>query len=77
MNKKSFIKLLKTNPEYYTVVVPELGKEMDCSRNHVGSVWEHTLCMLKWALKEYPDDIVLITTVLFHDVGKPACQTWD
>ena len=77
MNKQSFIKLLKTNPEYFTIAVPELGKETECSRNHDGSVWNHTLCMVKWVLKEYPDDIVLITTVLFHDVGKPACQTWD
>ena len=77
MNKTTFIKLLKVNPEYFTIAVPELGREKECARNHKGSVWDHTLCMVKWVLKEYPDDIVLITAVLFHDIGKPESQTWD
>ena len=33
--------------------------------------------MVKLVLKECPDDIVLITAVLFHNIGKPASQTWD
>ncbi len=41
--------------------------------NHCYSVWEHTIHSIAFA----PDNILLKLTMLFHDIGKPACYSQD
>ena len=77
--------LLSEHPEYieqlYTsgvskVILPELDIMMETPQNnphHCYSVGKHTI----EALKHIPSNFILRYTILFHDLGKPACRTTD
>ena len=62
--------------EIFAVFLPELRPTFDFDQrnpNHCYDVWEHTVC----AVDNAAPDPVLRLTLLFHDVGKPACFTMD
>lgn len=77
--------LLSPHPDYLKIawetgitsaILPEFDRIMDLPQNnphHFTTVGEHTLL----AVKAVPAQRVLRFTMLFHDMGKPACQSVD
>ena len=69
---------------------PELYIDMKKSKHYVnildlnpfhgeGSVWVHTMMVMTWIeakyCENYNDDyIILLTTAMLHDIGKPICE---
>lgn len=60
--------LIQTIPE----IKPMLGMEQH-NPNHCFTVWEHTVHSIVFT----PDNPILRLTMLFHDIGKPACYHRD
>ena len=68
--------ILREYFEVFAVIFPEIGPMKGCEQHnphHIYDVWEHSLV----AMQNVPANTVLRTTMLFHDVGKPACFTLD
>ena len=60
-----------------TAVIPELKPSVGLDQRspyHKYNVWEHTVRALAAAPRE---DLLLRRTMLFHDIGKPACMKLD
>ena len=58
------------------VIMPEFDTMMETDQinpHHCYTVGKHTI----EALKHTPNDLILRYTILFHDLGKPACRTTD
>ena len=79
--KNNFVDVVKKDPMYLGILFPVLGEEIFTSQkgtNHkTRNTWEHSQVLVRWVLKEEPNDIVLLIAALFHDVGKPLVQSWD
>lgn len=79
--KNNFVSIVKNNPIYLGTVFPELMKEVFTSqkgtKHKTKNTWEHSQVLVRWVLKEEPNDIVLLIAALFHDVGKPLVPSWD
>ena len=68
--------ILREYFEVFAVIVPEIKPMKGCEQHnphHIYDVWEHSLV----AMQNVPADTVLRTTMLFHDIGKPACFVLD
>ena len=62
--------------EIFAVILPEIVPMKGCLQHnphHIYDVWEHSLV----AMENVPADVILRTTMLFHDIGKPACFFLD
>ncbi len=62
--------------EIFAVILPEIVPMKGCQQHnphHIYDVWEHSLV----AMENVPSDVILRTTMLFHDIGKPACFFMD
>ena len=58
-------------------VLPEICETYDITQNkyHVGTVYEHTLLVLKNCSNYDAGDIILRIACLLHDIGKIKCKT--
>lgn len=60
----------------FAVFIPEIEKEIGFDQqnyHHIYSLWEHTA----YAVHNASDDIFVRLCMLFHDCGKPFCQSFD
>ncbi|MEG1426510.1 MAG: HD domain-containing protein, partial [Oscillospiraceae bacterium] len=67
---------LRENQEVLFALVPELCPTVSCTQetpNHFLNVFEHTLL----ALEAAPKILTVRLAVLFHDIGKPRCKSFD
>lgn len=58
------------------MIIPELIPAFDFKQNnphHCYDVWEHTLS----ALSQSPKELDVRLALLFHDIAKPACASYD
>lgn len=69
-------RVLRTGRLVLEQILPELGPTVDLSQRtpyHIYDVFEHTLRTVEAA----PPEATLRLTMLFHDLGKPACFRMD
>lgn len=74
---RSCIDILLGYSDVITAVIPEFQPSIGLDQHspyHRYTVWEHTVRALASAP---PDDLLLRRTLLFHDIGKPACMKLD
>ncbi len=71
------VEILLDYSDVITAVIPEfkpsIGLEQ-CSPYHKYTVWEHTARAISFAPA---DNVKMRRTLLFHDIGKPACMKFD
>ena len=70
------VPILREYFEIFAGILPEIVPMkgfLQHNPHHIYDVWEHTLV----AVEHVPATTVLRMTMLFHDVGKPACFTMD
>ena len=73
---KGAARILREYPDVIGVFVPEVLPCVGFDQRtpwHNRDVWEHTVT----ALISVPADPVMRLSMFFHDLGKPACQTFD
>lgn len=66
--------IIREFSDVFSVIIPELAATIGFEQHnkyHNRTVFEHTLATIEAA----PNDVVLRLTMLFHDLGKPACFT--
>ncbi|MBR6967685.1 MAG: CCA tRNA nucleotidyltransferase [Ruminococcus sp.] len=71
------IRVLLEYSDIITAIIPELEPCIGLDQHspyHRYNVWEHTVRAIASAPE---DDILLRRTLLFHDIGKPACMRLD
>lgn len=69
-------KVLSDYADIIFTIIPELNQLNGFDQNnphHIYNIWEHTLC----AIQNSPDDLLVRTALLLHDIGKPYCYTED
>lgn len=74
---KNCIDILMGYSDVITAVIPEFKPSIgldQCSPYHKYTVWEHTVRAISFAPES---DVKLRRTLLFHDIGKPACMKFD
>ena len=74
---KSCTAVLLEYSDVITAVIPEFKPSIgldQCSPYHKYDVWEHTVRAIGFAPES---DVKLRRTLLFHDIGKPACMKFD
>lgn len=73
----SCVDILMGYSDVITAVIPEFKPSIgldQCSPYHKYTVWEHTVHAISFAPA---DDVKMRRTLLFHDIGKPACLKFD
>lgn len=73
----SCVDILMGYSDVITAVIPEFKPSIgldQCSPYHKYTVWEHTVRAIAFAPA---DDVKMRRTLLFHDIGKPACMKLD
>ncbi|MBE6927424.1 MAG: HD domain-containing protein [Ruminococcaceae bacterium] len=68
--------ILREFPDVFAVLIPELRPCIGFRQfnfHHKYDVWEHTLC----AVAAAPKDFCIRLALLLHDIGKPSCFTMD
>ena len=73
----SCVDILLGYSDVITAVIPEFKPSIgldQCSPYHKYTVWEHTVRAISFAPT---DDVKMRRTLLFHDIGKPACMKFD
>ena len=71
------VNILLDYSDVITAVIPEFKPSIgldQCSPYHKYTVWEHTARAISFAPS---DDVKMRRTLLFHDIGKPACMKFD
>jgi tRNA nucleotidyltransferase (CCA-adding enzyme) len=70
------VRVLLDYPDVLGVFLPEILPAVGCDQknyHHCYDVWEHTAR----AVAQVAPEPLLRLTMLLHDLGKPACQTFD
>ena len=73
---KGAARILREYPDVIGVFVPEVLPCVGFDQRtpwHNRDVWEHTIV----ALEAVPPEPIMRLSMFFHDLGKPASQTWD
>ena len=71
------VKVLLEYSDIITSVIPEFGPSIGFDQHspyHKYDVWEHTVRAIGYAPA---DNVKMRTALLFHDIAKPACATFD
>lgn len=74
---RSCISVLLEYSDVITAVIPEFKPSIgldQCTPYHKYNVWEHTVRAVSFAPE---NDVKMRRTLLFHDIGKPACLKFD
>lgn len=73
---KSFYRHLLAMPEVFSYIIPELGVGVgfhQLNPYHIYTVYDH----IAYAVSYGEKDLVVKLTLLFHDISKPHCITYD
>lgn len=77
-------KVMKKYVDIMCCIIPEIEPMIDFNQNssyQIYDLWEHTLRCMDYFFLDYgyddEDDIVTRLAVLFHDIGKPQCDSKD